>query len=157
MGLIREYVDEDAAALRGCLVELQEYERRMDDLLAEGREIAARYVEFMLARCAETNGRVFVAEEGRRVVGFVSIWARMKSRAVEEREYEYAYVSDLIVLDGYRGRGLGRALLGRAEEYARSEGATILRVAALARNAGALALYEGFGFEPRLLELTKRL
>lgn len=157
MGLIREYADGDAAALRVCLVELQEYERRMDDLLAEGREIAARYVEFMLARCAETGGRVFVAEEGGRVVGFVSVWARMKSRAIEEREYEYAYVSDLVVLDGYRGRGLGRALLGRAEEHAVSAGATILRIAVLARNAGARALYEGFGFEPRLLELTKRL
>src|SRR5918997_939149 len=142
MGLIREYADGDAAALRGCLVELQEYERRMDDLLAEGREIAARYVEFMLARCAETGGRVFVAEEGGRVVGFVSVWAKMKSRVIEEREYEYAYVSDLVVLEGHRGRGLGRALLRRAEEHARSQGANVLRIAVLARNAGALAIYE---------------
>lgn len=157
MSLIREYRDEDAAGLRACLVELQEYERRMDEWLAKGEEIAARYVAFMLARCAETSGRVFVAEEGGRVVGFVSVWAKMKSRVIEEREYEYAYVSDLVVLEGRRGRGLGRALLGRAEEHARAEGANVLRISVLARNVGALALYESFGFEPRLIELNKRL
>ena len=157
MSPVREYRDEDAAQLRECFVELQEYERRMDGLLAEGESVAGRYLEFMLARCAETAGRVFVAEAGGRVVGFVSVWARMKSRAIEEREYEYAYVSDLVVLDGHRGRGLGRALLRSAEEHARREGATLLRIAVLARNAGALSLYESFGFERRLLELTKPL
>ena len=81
----------------------------------------------------------------------------MKSRGIEEREYEYAYVSDLVVREGHRGRGLGRALLGRAEEHARREGATLLRIAVLARNAGAVALYESSGFERRLIELSKRL
>jgi ribosomal protein S18 acetylase RimI-like enzyme len=157
MSLIREYRDEDAPRLRECLVKLQEYERGMDGLLAEGELIAARYIEFILARCAETGGRVFVAEDEGRVVGFVSVWAKVESRAIEERVYEYAYVSDLVVLGTHRGRGLGRALLRRAEEHARGEGATLLRIAVLAKNDGARRLYESFGFEERLLELTKAL
>ena|SRR5215207_7293971 len=157
MSLIRAYRDEDAPRLRECFVELQEYERRMDALLAEGESVAERYLEFLLARCAETRGRVFVAEDEGRVVGFVSVWAKMKSRAIEEREYEYAYVSDLVVLGTRRGRGLGRALLLRAEEHARGEGATLLRIAVLAKNEGARRLYERHGFEQRLLELTKTL
>ena len=157
MSLIREYRDEDAPRLRECLVELQEYERGMDALLAEGELIAARYIEFILARCAETGGRVFVAEDEGRVVGFVSVWAKVKSRAIEEREYEYAYVSDLVVLGTHRGRGLGRALLRRAEQHARGAGATLLRIAVLAKNDGARRLYESFGFEERLLDLTKAL
>lgn len=157
MSEIREYRGEDAAGLRACLVALQEYERRMDGFLVEGERMADRYLEHIFTRCAETSGRVFVADVEGRVVGFVSVWARVKSRGIEEREHEYAYVSDLVVLETHRGRGLGRALLGRAEEHARREGATILRIAVLARNAGARALYEGFGFEPRVIELTKEV
>lgn len=155
MSEIREYRGEDAAGLRACLVALQEYERRMDTLLIEGERMADRYLEYIFGRCAETSGRVFVAEVGGEVVGFVSVFARVRSKGIEEREHEYAYISDLVVLETHRGRGLGRALLRRAEEHARSEGATILRIAVLARNAGARALYESFGFAPRVIELTK--
>ena len=46
--------------------------------------------------------------------------------------------------------------MSRRREY-RDEGATLLRIAVLAKNDGARRLYESFGFEERLLELAKTL
>ena len=157
MSVVRPYADRDAADLEACFVELQEFERRLDPLLVEGRLVARRYLEYMFARSAETGGAVFVAEEEGRAVGFVSVWAKVKARLIEEREYEYAYISDLVVLDAYRGRGHGRALLRRAEEHARAAGAKILRLGVLARNEQARGLYRAFGFEERVVEMTKPL
>lgn len=154
---VREYEARDAAALEECFVELQESERALDPLLREGRGAAEEYLAHMFSRCAETEGKVFVAEAGGRVVGFVSVWAKIRSRAVEEVDYEYAYVSDLVVLGAHRGLGLGRGLLRRAEEHAAQRGARLLRIAVYATNVGARRLYEGLGFRERVVELSKSL
>jgi ribosomal protein S18 acetylase RimI-like enzyme len=45
-----------------------------------------------------------------------------------------------------RGRGIGRALLGAAEQWARGSGVRKLELHVLPHNTGAIALYEGFGF-----------
>ncbi|HYP52699.1 MAG TPA: GNAT family N-acetyltransferase [Pyrinomonadaceae bacterium] len=157
MSVVRAYEDRDAADMEACFVELQEFERRLDPLLVEGASVARRYLEYMFARSAETGGAVFVAEEDGRAVGFVSVRAKVKSRGIEEREHEYAYVSDLVVLHAYRGRGLGRELLRRAEEHARAAGAKILRLGVLAANEQARGLYRASGFEDRVVEMTKTL
>lgn len=154
---IREYEARDAAGVEECFVELQDDERALDPHLRAGAAVAEDYLRYMFGRCAETAGRVFVAEAAGRVVGFVSVWARVPSRAVEEEEYEYAYVSDLVVLRAHRGRGLGRALLQRAEEHAAQQGARLLRIAVNAKNGAARRLYERAGFRERVIELSKSL
>ncbi|MEW6732854.1 MAG: GNAT family N-acetyltransferase [Acidobacteriota bacterium] len=157
MNIIREYRNEDAQQVERCLIELQDYERQIDSHLIDGKTIAKKYLEHMFSRCLETNGKVFVVDVDNSVVGFVSIWAKVKSRAIEEQQYEYAYISDLVVLADYRGRGLGRALLQKAEDYAVLQGARLLRIAVLAKNHTAKELYHNFGFQDRLIELSKSL
>jgi ribosomal protein S18 acetylase RimI-like enzyme len=155
--MIREHRVEDIRQIEACVIELQDFERAIDPNLAEGAAIVKLYVERLFARCAETSGKVFVAEADRQVAGFASVWAKVKSEELEEKEFEYAYVSDLIVRAAYRGRGLGRALLRRAEEYAVEQGATLLRVNVLARNDVARRLYNDHGFEEYEIVLAKRL
>ncbi len=155
--MIREYRPEDRAQLEECYIELQDAERVLDPVLEEGRAVVERYLEQMFRQCAETKGKVFVAEEDGRVVGFVSVFAKVASKAVEEKPYEYAYVSDLVVLPEYRRRGLGRALLQTAQDYAIRQGATILRLFVMAKNVGAKTLYESFGFEERIIAMWKDL
>ena len=157
MSLIREYRSEDAAQLEECFVELQEFERPFDPYLADGRTIAKKYLGYMFTRCAETSGKVFVAEADGAVAGFVSVWAKVKSTAVEEKDYEYAYISDLVVLARYRGRGLGRALLQKAEDYAKLQGASLLKIGVLARNEVVRNLYIDHGFEEFVVALIKKL
>lgn len=154
---IREYEARDEDGVRECYVELQDDERLLDPHLRDGESSADEYLGHMFRRCSETGGKVFVAEAEGRVVGFVSIWAKVASRAVEEEEYEYAYVSDLVVLRTHRGLGLGRALLAEAEEYARRRGAKRLRINVHAKNGVARRLYESSGFRERVIEMSKSL
>lgn len=157
MSLIREYRAEDVLQLEECFVELQDYERRLDDKLDDSRKVSKQYLEYLFARRDETGGKIFVAEVDGRVVGFISVWLRVKAKMIEEKEYEYAYVSDLVVVTGYRGHGVGRALLQKAEDYATLEGATVLRLRVLAKNEPARRLYKSLGYEERVIELNKRL
>lgn len=155
--MIREYRPEDAAQLEARNVELQDFQRRIDPYQLDGQTLAPRYVAYMFERCAETDGKVFVAELDGQVVGFISVWAKVKATAIEEEAYEFAYVSDLAVMPDYRGRGIGKALLRAAEDYAVEQGATILRLGVLAKNEVARKLYHDYGFEERIIALTKNL
>jgi ribosomal protein S18 acetylase RimI-like enzyme len=127
--VIRDYEPaRDRDQVRSCVVELQEFERGLEPSLPKGVDMVDAYLAFLLDRCSRAAGRVLVAEVDHVVVGFVVLLARVVPEEPDEDQMPYAYISDLVVLPGYRRRGIGRALLDRAEALARSSGASILRV-----------------------------
>ena len=143
--------------MRACFVVLQEFEHGLDPAAPRGEAVADAYLDRMFGRCATWAGRVFVAELERRVVGFVCVWGRVPPQEPDEPQREYAYVSDLVVLPAWRRRGIGRALLQRAEAYARSVGMDAIGIGVMAANRDARALYDAAGYRATHLELRKSL
>lgn len=155
---IRAYwPDEDAGGVRACLVELQDHERALEPALREGAAMADAHLAHLLARCDEYDGMIFVAREAGEVVGMVSVWGRVPPYGPDDVPVGCAYVSDLAVLATHRGRGIGHALLERAEALARERGAAFLRVGVRTRNTGARRLYVAVGFTEDRIELVKPL
>jgi GNAT superfamily N-acetyltransferase len=67
---------------------------------------------------------VFVAESDKReVIGYIHVF-RTKRPFLEP----FAELGGLVVLEGYRGQGLGRTLLERSEEWAREKGCPEMRI-----------------------------
>jgi ribosomal protein S18 acetylase RimI-like enzyme len=168
LSTIRPYRPEsDAEGVRTCFLALQDYERSLEPALPAGSTIADVYLARMFERCAKWDGVVLVADTdpagalptaaAATLIGFVSVWARVPQDEPDEPEGEYAFISDLVVLPGSRGRGVGTALLTAAEGHARSRGAATLRIGVLARNRDARRLYESVGFVDYRLQLTKPL
>jgi GNAT superfamily N-acetyltransferase len=155
--LIRDYVAADESGLHSCLIELQDTERAFHPKAAEGREIAQEYFAEVFQSCVRQNGKIFVAEIDRQVIGYTVVLARIVAEEIHEISYEYAYISDLLVLSTFRGRGVGRRLLEAAENFARDEGAGIIRIGALAKNKTARQFYGYFGFEDYEVMLEKTL
>jgi RimJ/RimL family protein N-acetyltransferase len=83
---------------------------------------------------------VFVAEADGAVVGRLSL-----SRDPHPASRHVADLG-LMVAAGHRRRGIGRALLQRAVEWARGAGVRKLELHVFPWNGPALALYESFGF-----------
>lgn len=156
--LIRDYDStRDAAGLRACFVELQDFERSIGRDAPPGDAIADAYLAHMLECSRRYDGTVFVAQVDGAVVGFVCVWATVPPEQPDEAPATYAFVSDLVVLERHRGRGIGRALLRRAERYARDHAAPTLRIGVVAQNVKARRLYEQEGFSDRYVFLVKRL
>ncbi len=147
----------DHDAVRSCAIELQDFERGLDPRIPSGEQIADRYLDLMFRRCAEFDGVVLVAEVDGAVSGFVSVWTRYRSSEPNDGPAEHGYVSDLVVSEKHRGRGIGRALLRAAEARSRQAGVDTLRVSVKASNTGALSLYSAEGFENLEIYLEKRL
>ena len=87
------------------------------------------------------HAAVFVAEEDARVVGRLSV-----SRDQHPASRHVADLGLMVAADR-RGRGIGRALLEAAVEWAREAGVTKLELHVFPWNEPAIRLYERFGFE----------
>ena len=62
---------------------------------------------------------------------------------------DYGEVKRMFVRPQFRGRGLGKAMLRRLAEYARSKDANLLRLETGIYEVEAIGLYEGWGFQRR--------
>lgn len=100
------------------------------------------------------NSYLFVAEDadGERV-GFI--------RLQKTRDYftgrHNAHIADLAVAPAQEGRGIGKALLEHAEQWAREQHCQLLTLAVFPGNERARALYESSGYATDLLRLAKPL
>ncbi len=116
---IRRFRPEDAAEVTGCIVELQDYERTIDERVLPGDAVEGWYLDHLLKTCEEQDGTLFVAEDGRQVVGFAAVQSQVPNEDVDESDYRFALISDLGVNETHRGEGIGRALIAACEAFAR--------------------------------------
>ena len=110
-------------------------------------EVGAKYQEAMKTE----NAVVLVAEDEGEIVGMAYGEVRIPSRFSDERALE---LSGVVVRTGYRGRGVGRALVQEAARFAGEMGVEWVELKTFAPNQGAMAFWEGLGFTPRVVQLT---
>lgn len=155
---IRPYAsDTDSEQLRECVVELQDFERKIDPRMPSGEEIADDYIVAMLFRCRMCEGQVLVADVNDEIAGYVTILNRVQSDDLDDGNLEFGLIADLLVRKAFRGTGLGRDLMAAAESYAREHGVRWLRISVMAQNAAARKLYVSTGFSEIYVELEKDL
>ena len=154
---IRVYKASDEEALRACVIQLQDIEREIFPKTADGAAIAKPYIEYRVEICRANRGRILVAEQCGQVVGYLAVQIWDNSGEVHEEPYDYAYISDLLVLETQRGKGLGRALLDAAESFAKGEGIDLLRIGVLAGNKSVRRMYKNCGFDEHKVVLEKSI
>ncbi|MEL1134255.1 GNAT family N-acetyltransferase [Desulfitobacterium sp. THU1] len=92
----------------------------------------------------QSDSKVFIAETDQvQPVGFLVLY----THAVEELTgLHQAWIMDLAVLEEFRKKGIGRALMDAAEAYCREEAIQYLGLAVSTHNIQALNLYQSLGF-----------
>jgi GNAT superfamily N-acetyltransferase len=86
-------------------------------------------------------GQVFVADDGERPIGWVHVY---DTHLLEQDAT--AEIGGLVVADGRRGGGVGRALMAAAEHWAAQHGCQAVRVRSQTMREAAHAFYEHLGY-----------
>ena len=154
---IRPYRDSDGAGVIELARQLQSNEHALFERMTPPGDIGEWYLEAITRQCLDNDGRILVAEHGGRVVGYATVLTRIVQDEIDETEYEYAQIGDLVVSADARRQGLGARLIEACERIATDAGARWLRISVLARNEAAVQLYQARGFAPHLMELEKPL
>jgi ribosomal protein S18 acetylase RimI-like enzyme len=67
------------------------------------------------------------------------------------------YISDIAVDSSFEGQGVGRILLDKAEEWARTKGCHLLSLYVFSSNSRARKIYEKLGFNEEVTKYIKPL
>lgn len=137
--IVRQAVPGDAAALveLGRIVGGEPEGWLISDSTWRGVADERRYLK---AVRRFPHAAVFVAEVEEGVIGRLSV--------ARDHHPASRHVADLglMVASGHRRRGVGRALLEAAADWARESGVRKLELHVFPHNGPAIALYEQFGF-----------
>jgi RimJ/RimL family protein N-acetyltransferase len=110
-------------------------------ITANGWRSAGDERRYLRALRRYPHAAVYVAEDEGRIVGRLSI-----ARDQHPASYHVADLG-LMVAETHRRRGIGRALLDAAVEWARESGVQKLELHVFPHNEPAIRLYERYGFE----------
>lgn len=154
---IRTAFPADRPAVVGLIRELNAHEAGIAGDRLTTRAAAEAYYAALLARIAQQDGRLLVADAQGRVVGALGLVVQDDPPFVRADLRRHAYVTDLVVEDGFRSQGIGRLLLAEAEALARVKGLKRLVIGVLAGNDEAARLYGRAGFKPYASALVKSL
>ncbi|HEV7159510.1 MAG TPA: GNAT family N-acetyltransferase [Caulobacteraceae bacterium] len=147
----------DRAAALAFILGSQLYERAFEADRRTDAEVADDYYAQMMDEVAKNGGRVFVAEEDGRAIGWAAFAVVTGMVYVIEEERRHGYIAELFVETAARGRGVGRALIGACENEARRRGLGQVRIGLLAANRRAADIYARAGYQPYTAELRKYL
>ncbi|MGE0082304.1 MAG: N-acetyltransferase family protein [Thiohalomonadaceae bacterium] len=142
---IRAATPADIPALTALLAALFALE---SDFAPDG----ARQRAGLAALLASPQARVFVAEAGQGVIGMCTVQVLISTA----QGGRVGLVEDVIVRNGWRGRGVGRALLAALEDWARGDGLSRLQLLANVDNRPAHDFYRKSGWSETRLGAWRR-
>jgi GNAT superfamily N-acetyltransferase len=121
------------------------------------RAAAAAYYDELMQRLSRRSGRIVLAEVEGVAVGLMGFSIDEDAPYVTEDVRRHGTVTDLVVEEEWRGRGIARILLAEAERLTREAGLTRLTIGVLVANEKAERTYRALGFDPYVSILVKTL
>jgi GNAT superfamily N-acetyltransferase len=154
---LRTALPRDREAVIDLIQSLNVYEAELTGDRKRERPAAAAYYDELQQRLAKRQGRIVLAESEDVIVAAMGFSVDEDAAYVTDDVRRHGTVTDLVVAEEWRGRGIGRMLLAEAERLTRAEGLRRITIGALAANDRAERTYRAFGFDPYVSILVKAL
>ncbi len=157
---IVDYSECYAESVKDLLVELQAYIASLDrekyNILTD--DFREKYFKKTMGEVRRHEGKILLAKEQEQIVGLIVGVINNASEA------SYCFcapkrgrVTELVVSEQYRQGGIGKALLGKMEEYFKTVGCESVLIDVFAYNTYAQNFYDGNGYFSRSIEMMKQI
>ena len=163
--LIRDYCPADLAQVCQQMELFQQYLTDLDtmELLLVDQDYGIKYTELTLKSVAQQQGEFVVAclaEAPEKVVGFgVGIIPQklFPFDKLGHKPKKEGIVSELFLLEEYRGRGISRMIISELEKHFVAMGCNYCRIGVMKDNNSAHAAYLKMGYQDRYVELLRKI
>jgi GNAT superfamily N-acetyltransferase len=147
----------DEAAAVSFIDGLQKFEYRFERNRRIDPQVGADYFRELMKRVAENHGRVLIAEQSGKAIGWAVFLIEQEAIYVIESERHPGYIAELFVDESARRAGVGKALIAACEAHALAIGLKVLMIGVLPANGRARSVYLTAGFRPASEQLRKYL
>jgi GNAT superfamily N-acetyltransferase len=105
------------------------------------------------------NSRIFLAFLNEELVGLVRVSLRDEESSVIPFAWsdKHAFIDIISVKKAYRKKGIGKALMERAQDWASYRGCITIKLALVEQNKSVLGFYEQLGYKTEKIILSKEL
>ena len=155
---IRKAVPEDRAAIGELWWEMMVFHRECDAraFRLKPREEATEIWLKHLAECMEDGKQiVLVADAGAELAGFAM--GRLGEDPPVFDIPPHGFVTNFLVSEKWRRRGVGRRLYEALVEHFRGQGVEEMRLGVAARNPASNAFWREMGFEAAMVTMRRRV
>ena len=146
--IIRQAIESDAAALAYLLDQIAlMHAAKRPDIFKKG---VRKYNDHEINELIKDDyNKIFVAVIEENVVGYIfTVIDQEDDPASNFTDIKNLYIDDLCVDEHYQNRGIGRALMNKVKEYAKSINCKRVTLNVWALNPSALSFYESNDFKP---------
>jgi ribosomal protein S18 acetylase RimI-like enzyme len=159
--LIRSFQNKDKKQIVNPMSEFGGYIEELDlsgrtDFANNGNE----YFTDKLIRDTKTKqGIIYVAEINEDIVGFIGgyIEKQTEDELMESKKAVLGVISEFFVIEKYRSKGVGQALIKEVEMFFKESGCTLIRLGVFAPNKLARDFYTKQGYQDWNINMTKEL
>ena len=158
---IIEYEEKYLEDVKDLLVELEEYiltidEDNLDKLDYEYRDKMAL---LDLKEVKNNSGKCYLAIEEEKTIGLIMGYVRSydKYDYLDYKCPKSGEVSELVVSKSARGKGIGKKLMDKMENYFKSIGCEYIFIDVFAYNKNAIEFYNKHGYHTRMLIDVKKI
>ncbi len=158
MGIvIRQYKEEDEKEFKQSIIDLQNYECAFDPEMLSGEATVDAWFNHVLEENKQKDGQVFIAEIDGKAIGFISLRIELKGEQILLPNIKSVLISDFIIHPEFRGKGVGKQLLQKADEYAKEKNITYIKLSVFAANTDAKEIYKNLGFKEYSVTMLKKI
>lgn len=158
---IIEYEDKYLEDVRDLLVELEEYIVSIDkdELDQVGIDYREKMALMDLEEVNKNNGKCYIAVENDKAIGLIMgcIFPYDEKDYLDYKCPKKGEITELIVSKKARGRGIGKVLMNKMEEYFKSLGCKYILLDVFAYNVNAIKFYEKEGYHSRMYKEIKKI
>jgi len=148
---VRKATMDDAARVADFAVRLSEMHAEWDPKRFTRIPMSEGAVQFYGGRAQADNAAIFVAEDGESVVGFAYI--QYEPVLYAELATSVAWLHDIYIEPGERGKGAGEALIQAVKKEARRLGANKILLSVAEKNNLGRQFFERNGFYTTMFEM----
>lgn len=158
---IREIKPEERDQMSQLMFGFGQYLESIDNLkrIHYAKSHEPLHTDQVIKKTQENNGKVFVADLGGQIIGFIAGFIQPLS---EEDKMTViptkpGIISELYIDIKYQGQGIGTTLMQTMEQYLRDKGCDVVKTSVFAPNKNAREFYDSLDYQEREIELIKKL
>ena len=152
---IREATIEDVPQMLRLWYELVHYHEGFQ-LIFQVKDGAEKLIEESLkTRIEDTSSRFFVCEAEDQIAGFIAARFRITQKAMIY--HRRGYIAETVVGQHFRGKGIGKLLFEKAQQWIVEKGADHIELQVSLKNDGALNFWKNQGFSGFTQHMIKYL
>lgn len=157
MTVIRAATQDDYAALCVVIQELDHLHASALPDFFQSFEGPPRPLHWLIDILENLEALVLVAEGEGTIIGFLSAEVRKNPDLPMFVPRRWLLIDNVGVAEAHQGKGVGRALMQSAHEWAQARGLAEVELTVWEFNEAAIKFYEELGYQPIMRRLRKTL